>query len=110
MPENATAETHWPQGQMLVVVASLEEVYPLVAHQIDNPVFPSKPPGPRPRSKVLERLRLSNAREWVAPDGIDDVQDAASDLAIGINPVPEILKELRLEDKLSSLTRQDRPL
>lgn len=47
---------------------------------------------------MLQRLGLANAGEGISQNGLDEVQSPQSDFAINLDPMPEILPELRLKN------------
>jgi hypothetical protein len=59
-----------------VVEARLEEVDPIGTDQVDNSVLLCEAPRPGAWGKVLERLRLTDALERIAEDGLDQVERA----------------------------------
>lgn len=83
------------------MVPCLEEVDPVRAHQINDPVFLRQPAGPHIRSEVFQQFRLADAGKRVPQGGIDQVEGAERDLTIRFDPVAQILQELRVEDGIS---------
>src|SRR4051794_10276027 len=62
-----------------IVVASLEEVDPIVADEVDDPMLLGQPTRPDAGPEVLERLGLANSAERVTDDGLDQVEGADGD-------------------------------
>ena len=50
------------------------------------------------RRQILERLRFANTGEWIAHHRLDQLERAQCNLAIGLNPVDQILTKLRLKN------------
>jgi hypothetical protein len=80
------------------VIAGLKEIDPLFANDIDDPVLLGQPPCPRTREDVFQWLGLANTSKGISQDGLDEVQSAQSNLAVNLDPVPEIFPKLRLKD------------
>ena len=57
-------------------------------------------PRPHVRAKILQRLGVADSLEWVAQYGFDEIEETRGCAAFGLNPVAEILDELRMEDRL----------
>src|SRR6266536_1925478 len=94
----------------LVVISCLEEVDPVVAHQIHDAVLGGEPAAPHIRAEVLERLRLPDSLERVAHHGFHDLEGSPSDAGSGFDPPREIFPELDLEDRDAPLaTRGQAP-
>jgi hypothetical protein len=86
---------------MSVVEARLEEVDPVFADQIDDPVLLGQAPRPGAREDVLERLRLTFSLKRIAQHGVDDLQCAQRRPAVGLDPETQVFQELALEDCLA---------
>ncbi len=80
------------------MVSALEEVDPIVAHQIDESVLLSDPARPHIRADVPDRLGLSNPLEGVSGDPLHQVHDLECDAPIGVDPETQIFPELILEE------------
>jgi len=88
------------------MVAGLEEVDPLVAHQVDYPVFLGETSRPHSWSQELERFRLADSGEGIAQNGLVEGDEAKRHFPVGRNPVLQIVDEFRLKDGLARPTRQ----
>ena len=80
-----------------VVIARLEEVHRVFRDQIDDAVLLGEPTRPGSGEKMLQRLRLSDPREWLAQDGLNQVEGAQRHLSIRLYPVTKVLAKFRLE-------------
>ena len=80
------------------MVSALEEVDPIVAHQIDESVLLSDSARPQIRAKVPDRLGLSDSLEGVSGDPLHQVHDFECDTPIGVDPETQIFPELILEE------------
>lgn len=63
-----------------------------------------EPPGPRAAGQVTQGFGLAEALERVAEHGLDQVEQAQRDLAIGLDPPAQVVEELFLEHGLRSLS------
>lgn len=79
------------------MVSGLKEVYPVGTHEVDDSMFLSEASRPGSRGKKLQWLGLSNARKWITQYSFDQVERSQSDLAFNLNPIPQILAELRMK-------------
>ena len=84
----------------LVVITRLEKNDAIVAYQVDEAVLFGESSRPGSGIKVFERLRAANSGEWIAHDGLDEVEHPQGDAAIGFNPMAEIVAEFAAEDRL----------
>jgi hypothetical protein len=92
------------------MISGLQEVDPIISHQIDDPMFLRESSRPDACVKVLERLRFAESVERITHDGLDQLQDAQSDLPVLLYPILEILSKLILKDGDALLIlRQVRP-
>lgn len=48
---------------------------------------------------MLQRFGFANAGEGISQNGLDEIQSPESDLAIHLDPVPEIFPKLWLKDR-----------
>jgi len=69
------------------VVSRLQEINPIITHQIDQAVLLRQPPRSCPGREVAQRLRLADALEGVAQDGFDQVKGAQCQFPVSIHPV-----------------------
>ena len=81
----------------LVVIPRLDEVYLLLFDQVDDAVFLRQPTGPCPGRKVFQMLRLANPSKRVSQSVFHYVQSPKRSLAINLDPIAQILDELRME-------------
>ena len=70
-----------------IVVACLQEVYPVFAYQIHDAMFSCQSPRPGPSSQMLQWLRLSYPREWVSENILYYRQCPQCYLAVRFDPV-----------------------
>lgn len=89
------------------MIPTLEKIDPVIADKIDNAMFLGEAAGPDARGEILEWLRLADAGEGIAHDGLYQVEGAERHLAVSFDPVAQVVTELRLEDGLAVFTSQD---
>jgi hypothetical protein len=83
----------------LVVIAAHKEIDPIIPHEIHEPMLLCDSARPNMRAHVAQRLRLSDAAERIAHDGIHEVQDTQRDTAVRLDPEPQIVTEFILESR-----------
>jgi len=88
-----------------IMVARLKKIDSVATHQAHQPVLLRDPARPSSFQKMLERLGLANPGEWLTQHGLDQIQHPQGNLAIGLNPVAEVLAEFRVENSLSRSPR-----
>ena len=90
------------------MVPGLKKVNAVIADKIDNAVLLSKASRPNAGEEIFERLRLANACERIAHDGLNKIECSHGSLSIDLHPIPEVLAEFRLEDGISCFIFQSR--
>lgn len=81
------------------MVPCLQQVDRFITDPIDEPMFLGNPSGPTAAEDMLQRLGLSDARERIAKDSIDKVQDPQANRSLVLDPEAKILKKLRWKDR-----------
>ena len=81
------------------MVAGLEKLDAVSEDLVDEAVRLVDPARPNMASKVFERFWLANAGEGISQNRLDQIQDAERRLAIGVDPVAEILEAFVLQDR-----------
>jgi hypothetical protein len=81
------------------VKSGLEEVDPIPAHEIHEPVFARQAAGPYTSELVSQRLGFADTLEGIAHGRFDKSKNPQRSAAIGFNPIPQIISELRFEDR-----------
>ena len=87
------------------MIARLDEVDLLLFDQVDDAVFLRQPTGPCPGRKVFQMLRLANPSKRVSQSVFHYVQSPKRSLAINLDPVAQILDELRMEYRAPAALR-----
>lgn len=82
-----------------VVIASLQELHPVVENFIDQAVRFVDPAGPDIAAKMLQRLRLPNPDKGIAQHSFHQIEDTQSRFAVRVHPEPKVLQALVLEDR-----------
>ena len=82
-----------------VVVATHQEVDAVVSNEIDEAVLLSDPSRPDVGSEMLDGFWFADAREGVAHDGLDELEESESSAAVGLNPELQVFPEFVLEDR-----------
>ena len=80
-----------------IVVSRLQEIDPIPAYPIDQPVLLRDPPGPASGERILQGLRLPNTGKRLTQDGFHQLKGPKGDLTIGFHPVTQVFAELRVE-------------
>jgi len=70
-----------------VVIAGLQKVYPIVAHQIDEAMLLCQPAGPNACPQMLQRFGFANPPERGAQNGFNEVEGAQRDPAVRGDPI-----------------------
>ncbi len=81
------------------MVAGLEKLDAVSEDLVDEAVRLVDPARPNMASKVFERFWFANAGEGISQNRLDQIQDAECSLAIGVDPVAEILEAFVLQDR-----------
>ena len=80
------------------MVSSLKEIDSTLTNHVDDAVFFCESSRPSAGRKIFQRLRFSDSSEGIPNNSFDEVQRAKSNFSIGLDPEPEVLNELRLEN------------
>jgi hypothetical protein len=88
------------------MVPGLQEVYALVAYQIDDAVVLGQPARPGARCEVAQGFGFADTLKRIAQDRLDQLQRPQSQLAVSCHPVAQIFQEFRVEDGLTVFLRQ----
>lgn len=103
------------------MVPRLKKVDPPLTNKIDQPMLLRDAPRPDTRPQIFQGLGLAYADKRFTDDRLDEIENAKRHRPIGLNPIAEILAELRVEDcfatargpgstrRLSGLTRAGQP-
>ena len=81
------------------MVAGLEEVNGLIRGTIYQPVLLANTTRPATCQHISQRLRLSQALEWISHYRLDEIQHSDCGAAFGFDPKTEVLPELSLKDR-----------
>ena len=91
------------------MVSGLQEIDPVVPDEIDEAMFLSEAAGPDAWSQIFERFRLADSGKGISHDRLDQGEGSQGCLAVGLNPVSQVVTEFRLENGLAMFTSpQDR--
>ena len=82
-----------------VVVAGLEKLDAVSEDFVNEAIRLVDPTRPHVASEVFERFWLANTGEGISQHCLDQIQDAQGSLAIGVDPVAEILEAFVLQDR-----------
>jgi hypothetical protein len=81
------------------MVSSLEEINGFIRDTVYQPVFLADTTRPAACQHISERLRLSQALEWISHHCLDQIQHSDCSAAFGLDPKTKVLPELRLKDR-----------
>lgn len=81
-----------------VVVPRLKEIDLVSLHHVHEAMLFGHAAGPCPCQNVLQWLGLADATEGIVYSRFNEVQHAAGDGAVGLNPVTQVLTKLQMED------------
>jgi hypothetical protein len=84
-----------------IVIASLEKIYPVTAHQIDEAMFLRQPTGPDTCREGLQRFGFANTPERVTQNGFNQIKGAQGDPTSRGDPVAQIFAELWVKDRVA---------
>jgi len=90
------------------MIAGLQEIYPVGAYSIDQPVFLGEAARPASRKHVFQWLGLTNASEQVAQNTLDKVEGPECGFAVGRDPITNVIAELGMEYGVSHLVMRRR--
>lgn len=93
---------------LLIMIPTLEKIDPVIADEVDNAMFLGEAAGPDAGGEILEGFGFADAGEGIAHDGLYQVEGAERHLAVSLDPVAQVVTELRLEDGLAVFTSQCR--
>src|SRR3990172_5634829 len=79
------------------MVSRLEEIDAIVADEVHEAVLLCDAAGPATLQVEAQRLGLPDPPEWVPHRGLDEIEDAKSNGAVGADPGAEVRPELRME-------------
>jgi hypothetical protein len=80
------------------MIARLKKVDPTLTNKVDQPMLLRNAPRPDTRPQIFQRLGLANADKRFTDDHFDEIEDPKRHRPIGLNPMAEILAELRVEN------------
>ena len=84
-----------------VVVSRLEKNNSIVEHFVNESIDFVYAAGPDISAQLLQMLRLSDSAEWLAHNGVHQIQNAKRGFPIGADPVLEIVTAFTREYGLS---------
>lgn len=84
------------------MIAGLQKVYPIIPHEIDEPVLLSEAARPRAWSEVFEGFRFSDAGKGTSENGFNEIKCSQCNAAIRLHPVAQIFSELRVKYRIIS--------
>ncbi len=84
-----------------IMIACLQKIDTIVAHNIDDAMFLRQASRPRAGSKVFQRLGLADTGEGITHNGFDELKSTKGNLAVGFHPITQIFTELRLKNSIS---------
>jgi len=76
------------------VIASLEKLYSVSIHPIDNPMFLRDTSAPATSEVEAQGFGLADAIERIGNDSFHQVKDSKSQFTICLNPVAEVVLEI----------------
>jgi hypothetical protein len=79
------------------VVPRLQEINSSLTHAIHQTVLLCKSARPATCKDVFQRLRLSDAGEWVPQDAFYEFERAKRNLPVGFDPIAKVLPELGMK-------------
>lgn len=97
-----------PTSKISIMISGLEEIDAVVADEVNEAVFLGEAAGTDAGGKILERFRFADTAEGIAYDGLDKIEGTQRHLAVGLDPVAEVVVEFRLENGHTPFTSQDR--
>jgi len=80
------------------MIHGLEEIDAVVTDKINDAVFLGQPSGPDSWGKIFESFGFGDSSKRILYYGFDQGENTERDLAIGLDPMFEILDEFKLED------------
>lgn len=89
----------------LVVESRLEDVDVGVSHPVDEAILLGDSPAPDVGPEVLQRFRFPQSGEGVTAGRLDQVQHLGCDPTVLTDPVPQVIKRLRLQLDAPALRR-----
>lgn len=101
-------QIHETNGE-LIMVPSLEKIYPFIPHHIDNAVLLRYTTGPCTWRQILQWLRFANSSKRITQYVFNELDNSERCLSIVLYPVLHVLDKLRLKDGLAIFIRQGRP-
>jgi hypothetical protein len=84
-----------------VVVTGLQEINPVIAHQVNKSVFLGDSPRPCAGCKVLQWFWFANASKRITLDGFDQLKDFERGVPFGFDPESQILEKFVLKNRFS---------
>ena len=86
------------------MIPGLEEVYPIIPYEVNDPVLETESPRPDSRPEIREGFGFSDSAERVAPHVQDDIQNANGVPPVYPDPVLEVLEKGRIEDSFTAFS------
>lgn len=80
------------------MVTSLQELDAIGEHLVDEAIGLVDAPRPRAAAEVFEVFRLAEPAVRVSQRGLDQVPDPERRLAVGVDPITQVLEAFILED------------
>lgn len=87
------------------MVAGLQEINAIGTDPVHDPVLLGQSARPYPWGQVLQRFRLPDSRKRISDNGLNQIKRAQRSPPVSLNPVAEILNELRVEDSVAGAAR-----
>ncbi len=91
------------------MISGLEEVYSIVADKINDTMLLGQSSWPDSWGEEFEGFRFADPFERVSHYGFDQRKNADSDLTIRLDPVPQVVDKLGLEDSITLFLSQALP-
>jgi hypothetical protein len=88
------------------MIPGLEEIDAVVADKINDAVFLGQSSGPDSWGKIFESFGFGDSSKRIPYYGFDQGENTEGNLAIGLDPIPKVLDEFRLEDCVTFFPNQ----
>jgi hypothetical protein len=83
------------------MIAGLEKVYPIIAHQIDEPMFLGESPRPYAGALIFQRFRFAKTSKGVTHNRFNQFKGAEGNFSLGFDPIAEVFSKFWLKDGIA---------
>ncbi len=105
-PQAANGPTELQGSHLMsIVIAGLDESYPLVGDQENQPVFSGKASRPGAGVQILQWFRFSHPAQWVTAHRFHQLKDPEGGLSVRLYPITKVLHKIDIKNEFPGAFR-----